>query len=226
MEFDSELRVVGYIDKRYYEMLKEAAKFRSQTKPQIANYALAVRSYRALHCAADDLENGYYEIAMTLLRSVYENMLQMMYFARYPEEATKWLNEGKELPPREIRKKLGKDGYTYSMLSEDYAHSLKVGSLIPLTSERSGDDWQVNHYPVYSPYDCEFCLFCWIDFAGGTLKQLFEDFRMALTMSGQVSEVLKAANECLRGMSVSMGKTHDKRIINGRLKNMFEAITK
>jgi hypothetical protein len=153
-EFDAELRIVNFIDQKYYELLKKGGTIKSQTHPQIANYALAVRSYRALHCAADVLENGYYEYAMTLLRAVYENMLQMKYFATYREEATQYLYENKDFPPREVRKRLGKSGHTYSMLSEDYAHSLNVRSLIALTAEGSGEDWRVDPFPRYSSYYC------------------------------------------------------------------------
>lgn len=222
-EFGENLRIVKLIDERYYELLKEAAKVQ-QTPHQIANYALAVRSYRALHCAIDDLENGYYEVAMTLIRSVYENMLQMMYFAKYEDEAKKWLYEAKKITQQEIRKKLGKDGSAYQMLSEDYAHPQKIRSLISLTSEGTGKDWKINPFPVYSNYDCLFCLFCWVDFAGGTLKQLRDDFRQALTMSGRVSKVLAAVGECINEMSSGLDEMKKKWVIDGRLKNTFDYI--
>lgn len=226
-EFGNELSIARTIIERYCEFLKEAGKVQSQTKSQIAIYALAVRSYRALHCALDTLENGYYEVAMTILRSVYENMLQMMYFSSRAADAEKWLYEGKDFSQKEIRNSLGKDGKVYKMMSEDYAHSLLIRSMVPLTSERSaGTQWRVDPYPSYSPYDCEFCLFCWIDFAGGTLKQLLNDFRMNVTMSGRISPVIDAANDCIRTMSWNLQRTHEKRQIDGHLKNIFDATTK
>jgi hypothetical protein len=58
-QFGDELSIARTIIERYYEFLKEGGQVQSQTRSQIANYALAVRSYRALHCALDTLENGY-----------------------------------------------------------------------------------------------------------------------------------------------------------------------
>lgn len=69
------------------------------------------------------LENGYYEASMTLLRSTYENILQMNYFAVDEKEAKQWLTEGKKIEQKVIRKKLNISPSLYNMLSRNYAHS-------------------------------------------------------------------------------------------------------
>lgn len=122
-QFSLEVGLVKQIDKIYYEILKKTGEINPQTIQQKANYALGIRNYRLLHCAIDLLENGYYEASMTLLRSTYENILQMNYFAVDEKEAKQWLTEGKKIEQKVIRKKLNISPSLYNMLSRNYAHS-------------------------------------------------------------------------------------------------------
>jgi hypothetical protein len=208
-DFYAELRIVKLLDQKYYELIEKAQKV-EQSSTQIANFALAVRSYRALHCAADNLENGYYEVSLTLLRHVFENLLQMIYFAKFAEEADKWLYRGKKIEQKEIRKKLAMDGSIYKRLSNDYAHSLQLKSMESLTSEGSGTVWIVNAFPIYSSNKCRLCLSCWIDFAWATETQLLHDYKKSLESHGSwiqgVNDVFRASNDCLKLISLDLEK--------------------
>lgn len=116
---------------------------------------------------------------MTLLRSIYENVLQMDYFAAYEKEAEQWLIEGKKIEQKDIRKKLGVSPSLYNMLSVNYAHSLKVGSLEPLVFEKKDGKLSLNHYPAYSPSECMLGLFFWILFAQQTIQHMKGVFKAA-----------------------------------------------
>jgi hypothetical protein len=77
----------------------------------MANYGLAIRNYRLLHCAMDDLESGYYEVAMNLLRTVDQCKNFMRYFAKdeNKNEATEWwFNKGEKGKKFYRTMKLGK----------------------------------------------------------------------------------------------------------------------
>jgi hypothetical protein len=57
-EFAMDLSIVKQMDEIYSEVLNRKRLIPSQTFVQLVNYGLAVRNYRLLHCAKDDLENG------------------------------------------------------------------------------------------------------------------------------------------------------------------------
>lgn len=171
--FPTEVGLVKQIDRIYYEVLKKTGEIKPQKRVQQANFALAVRGYRALHTAMDALENGYYEIAMTLLRSVYENYVQMDYFVTNPEAARQWIEEDKEFEQGDMRKKLGLSGDFYKLLSRNYAHPLKVTSIKPLILEVTDDGkMSLNIYPVFSDTECYTSLFLWIFFANKIIVQV------------------------------------------------------
>jgi hypothetical protein len=71
-------------------------------------------------------------------------------------------------------------------------------------------------------------LFCWIDFAGGTLKQLLKDFEIALTTSERVRVlgVLIATRECIAAMSLYLDIMGEKELIDEQLKNTFVSLNK
>ena len=70
-EFVIELSIAKQLDRIYSYIVDRAIPIQSQNLLQIANFGLAVKSYRSFHYAIDALETGYYEVAMTLLRSAF-----------------------------------------------------------------------------------------------------------------------------------------------------------
>jgi hypothetical protein len=197
-EFPAENSIVKQLDKIHYEMLQKTGQVTSQTDAQKANYALGILSYRTLHCALDNLEEGYYEIAMTLLRRVYEIYVQMSYFAKFPDDAKKWWEEDKKFDQKSMRDKLGMKSTAYAMLSTSYAHTLKVESIASVIFDNKEGKLSMNHYPVYSHHACKMCLLSSIVFSHNTLIQYQQVFRADQIVDkhwmGQVGRIQKLVN--------------------------------
>lgn len=178
--FPTETSLVKQVDKIYYEIIKKMGNVKPQTRSQQANFVLAVRSYRALHCALDNIENGYYEVAMTILRSIYENYVQMDYFVTREEAARQWLAEEKTFKQGDMRKELGLSNDFYNMLSNNYAHPRELKSIKPLVLDISDDGkLSINHYPVFSNSECYTTLFVWIFLANKCIDQIQRVFKAA-----------------------------------------------
>lgn len=175
-DFPHECILVKQADTIFYEIMDKVGYIRPQTHAQKANFALAVRNYRLFHCAIELTETGYYEIAMSLLRSTFENFLQMNYFVKFEDEARKWLDEGKKISQKEIRDKLGMSGEGYDFLSSHFAHSIKSKSLNPLMFLQPDGGVALNQYPSYSKSQCQLCLYSWIMFAEKTIEGLEKVF--------------------------------------------------
>lgn len=214
-QFSLEIGLVKQIDKIYYEILKKTTEVKPQNIQQKANYALAIRNYRLFHCAVDLLEDGCYEASMTLLRSAYENLLQMNYFAVYDKEAEQWLTKGKKIEQRDIRKKLNISPSLYNMLSVNYAHSLTVESLEPLVFEAKDGKLSLNHYPAYSASECMLGLFFWISFAHQTIQQMQIVFKAAQITDKawmrKVVEIQRLVTQYLEEMKLDFKKEQKRR---------------
>ncbi|MGI0013288.1 MAG: hypothetical protein ACREBU_07595 [Nitrososphaera sp.] len=208
--FPLEVALTKQMDKIYYEVLKRTGDIKPQTYAQKANYALASQSYRLLHCTLDTLEAGYYEVSMSLLRSVYERILQMNYFATYQDAARQWLEEDKKISQQEIRNKLGIRAELYEMLSIHYTHSLKAISIDPLVFEKADGKLSLNLYPVYSPAPCRLCLMSWIAFAQQTIQQMQRVFKAEQISDKswirKVVEVQNVTNQYLNEMKLQVKK--------------------
>lgn len=202
-EFATELSVVKQLDKIYSDILERAHPLPSLNFHQLADCALAVKSYRSLHYAIDALENGYYEVAMTLLRSVFENRNVMMYFASFPNEAREWLLNHREIRQATIRARLNlqieKD--TYGVLSNFYAHPNKSDSMIPNIVDTRPNQSEFHPYPYYDSNECRLSVGCWIKFAKDTITLLInvipaQQLGADSTLVQTVTQVLKTAKDC------------------------------
>jgi hypothetical protein len=181
-EFPIDLSIVKQIDRIYSEFLERIDHIHPRNYLQESNYALAVRSYRLLHCAADKLENGYYDVAMTLLRSVYEDLVQMTYFVKDPTAAQKWwlMEKDKKRKQAKMRETVGMTNDIYGLLSNYYSHPMDLKSLIP-TILTIGDDGNAkcHPYPYYLHDECRYSFALWIHFANETIKELQNVFKAA-----------------------------------------------
>jgi hypothetical protein len=169
-----------------------------------------------LHYAIDALENGYYEVAMTLLRSFFENKLVMMYFDKFPTEAEQWWMNDKKIEQAKIREKLGLkvEKGTYGLLSNNYAHPLRSDSLIPMI-QSSGKTWEGFHpYPYYIQIECRLSVGCWISFANDTIKLLLKDFQPEQfgdrAWEERVSQVLQTSNQVTLEIAQDLWKEAEK----------------
>ena len=70
---------------------------------QDASYRISYKIFRLMRCAFNSSLEGYYEVAMALLRIAYENHLLMNYLSKNEREAKLWF-EGKIYKPTFLRK--------------------------------------------------------------------------------------------------------------------------
>lgn len=212
-EFITELSIVKQLDKIYSEILDKSIPIKSQKFVQVASCGLAVKSFRSCHYAMDALENGYYEVAMTLLRSVLENRLLMMYFDKFPAEAKEWLINDRKIDQKKIRDKLNlgvveKD--LYSVLSNDYAHPNKSNSIIPIIYDSDNQN-EFHPYPYYNSNECRLAFGCWIKFVKDTITLLTRVFSVKelgddRTWVKTVMQVLKTADDCANEIAADLKK--------------------
>jgi hypothetical protein len=201
-EFAVELAVIKQLDNAYSDILDKAHPLPSLKFHQLADCALATKSYRSLHNAIHALENGYYEVAMTLLRSVLENRNVMRYFAQFQNEAEPWLLHGRKIDQSKIRDrlKLGvEEKEFYNMLSNNYAHPNKSDSMIPNIVDITTVEF--HPYPYYDSNECRLSIGCWIKFAYDTITFLInvippQQLGVDSTFVQTVTQVLQTAKEC------------------------------
>jgi hypothetical protein len=201
-EFATELAVVKQLDKIYSDILNKAHTLRSLRNHQLADCGLATKSYRSLHSAIDALENGYYEVAMTLLRSILENRNVIRYFAQFPDEAKEWLINGRKIDQSKIRDRLrlgAEEKEFYNVLSNLYAHPNKSDSLIPNIVDTASVEF--HPYPYYDSNECRFSIGCWIRYAHDTislLKDVIPPQQLGVdsTFVQTVMQVLQTSNDC------------------------------
>lgn len=70
---------------------------------QDASYRISYKIFRLMRCAFNSSLEGYYDVAMALLRIAYENHLLMNYLSKNEREAKLWF-EGKIYKPTFLRK--------------------------------------------------------------------------------------------------------------------------
>jgi hypothetical protein len=252
-EFATEFGVVKQIDEVYSELLDglgpQIEKVRSELlnrngtiQPdtnkyvKLANYGLALRNYRLLHCALDDLESGHYEVAMNLLRTVDECKNLMRYFAidKNKNEAEKWwFNKGEKgkkvngkkvkgdpiLSHGEVRKRLGISGDMNEMYADWYSHAYDFRSLIPMVLD---EKTEYHGYPYFIRDECYRCLGLWIDYANKTIDNLQEVFKVEqigddMAWVGKVVNVQMRACQCCNKIRSDLAKearAHDPQLPN------------
>jgi len=115
---------------------------------QFAILNLAIKNFRLYQCIDDCLFNGYYEVGLQLMRSMYENILLMQFFIQEETAAEKWLN-GKKYKSSYVRKKVEGGTKLYGMLSDLYVHA-NLESLIPIIKSLKENILEVIIYPEYS----------------------------------------------------------------------------
>jgi hypothetical protein len=224
-EFAAELEVITQIDEVYSELLGRIGPIPSDNYVLLANYGLVVRNYRLLHCALDDLENGYYEVAMNLLRTVDECKNLMRYFAidkNKNEAEVWWFNKGEKgkkvngkkvkgdpiLSHGEVRKRLGISGDMNELYADLYSHVYDFRSLLPMVLDEK--KLEFHFYPYFIPDECYRCLGLWIDYANKTIEYLQEVFKVEqvkdMAWVGKVVKVQMRASECSKKISSDLAK--------------------
>jgi hypothetical protein len=230
-EFATELDIVSKVDEVFSEVLDKIGTNPSEmTYVQKANYGLAVRNYRLLHCALDDLENGYYEISMNLLRTVDECKNLMRYFAidkNKNEAEVWWFNKGEKgkwvngkkikgdpvLSHGEIRKRLGISGDMNELYADWYSHAYDFRSLLHMVLDVKKMKFQL--YPYFIPDECYRCLGLWIKHANETIDHLQEVFKVEqigdddMTWIGKVAGVQILARKCCNKISSDLAKAEE-----------------
>ncbi len=127
------------------------------THGQVAALTLAIRNFRFLQCAADNIFDGYYEVGMTVLRNVYENNLLATYLSRNPEKSKEWLS-GRYFDQKFLRNAVGQSNSIYGVLSEVYAHPGSVRSVILLFEKIEKRTLTLRLYPEFDSRKCSIAI--------------------------------------------------------------------
>jgi len=146
---DQLLRNIAGINIELFVLLSECG---IRNRLQLAVITLTVKNFRLLQCINDCIFNGYYEVGMTLLRVLYENLLLMQYFINNENEAGKWL-KGKKFRAGFIRSKVMGKSEFYSFVSDYYIHA-NLESLVPVIESFTDQDISLILYPGYSREKC------------------------------------------------------------------------
>jgi hypothetical protein len=213
-KFATEFDIITQMDEVYSELLDRIGLIPSKTYVQMANYGLAIRNYRLLHCAMDDLESGYYEVAMNLLRTVDECKNLMRYFAKdeNKNEAKEWwFNKGEKgkkiLSHGEVRNRLGISGGMNELYADFYAHAYDFRSLLPMVLD---EKTEYHPYPYFIRDECYRDIGCWIDYANETIDRLLVVYKVEqlgdMALLQKVVKVQKLARKCSKKIASDLAK--------------------
>lgn len=87
-----------------------------------ATYRISYRIFRILRCALNASLEGYYDIAIALLRIAYENHLLMNYLSKNETEAELWFR-GKRFSPAFLRKNVSYASDSLYQEMSEFIHS-------------------------------------------------------------------------------------------------------
>jgi hypothetical protein len=90
LEFESQL--IRNVRGMYIELFVNINEEEIESASQRAVFYLTARTFRFLSCAVNNAYDGYYEVAVSLLRNVYENDILSTYLGDNELRAQKWLD--------------------------------------------------------------------------------------------------------------------------------------
>ena len=172
-DFDREARTVDNVTKEQapdcVQLLQDAvglfgdafsiADNSNTTDATLAKMCLLTQNFATLKCAVDLALRGYYSQSMNLLRSVYENLIAILYLTKCPNKAPFWLRAKKNKQPPShsaMLKKIGKDFNPlkgkmrkwYGTLCR-FAHTDPVGVLPQISTNFVPDETSINYGTTY-----------------------------------------------------------------------------
>lgn len=149
-EFSSTSQLLTELDSMYVNLIESVEQFGKQNSSQFAIYLISIRVFRFIQATRNNITSGYYEVAVSLLRTIYEDTTLMSYLCNNENDAYEWIQNDKKFPHSVLREKLGMDKDLYVSLSNNYAHSQKVSSISPLYEKYGEDDFKLQVYPKFN----------------------------------------------------------------------------
>lgn len=174
-------------------LLIEKAKRPIKKNSKLAVLMLAVRNLRLLYCAADLLDNGFYDTCFVVLRSAFENGLLMKYLKTREDEAREWAL-GKRITPSKVRsgikwQKAGKGIYGFM---SNLVHANIEGAIFSVSILKKGMEFHA--MPEYNSSFYDMCSKLLISIIWITLPLFQHSFRDILWKNDRWVEEYVALN--------------------------------
>jgi hypothetical protein len=185
-EFENQmLRVMGGTFIETFDLIfKESLKHNNE----IAVLGISIRTFRYLQAAINAICDGYYEVAMSLLRNVYENNLLAYYLARHEDNAKQWLLGKKYIEQWFLRREIGHAKIPfYKALSTFYAHNERSESLTPVMHKDKMGKLTFDIYPEFNKEKCKECMYGFIMLEWQAIMELHHAFKERLSKDAQWS---------------------------------------
>jgi hypothetical protein len=176
-EFSFEHQLSRNMGGIFIEVLELIEKGGIHNASQMAVLGLSTRTFRLLQCVGDHIFDGYYEVAMILLRNIYENNLLVHYLVGNEKDAQLWLEGRKNFEQKYLRTKLGHDNKFYKALSTWYAHPERVNVLTSVIKKMTDDKVDLRIYPEFDRDWCQTYLYYYIMLYWESVVELQYAFR-------------------------------------------------
>jgi hypothetical protein len=185
-EFEFENQLLSNLGGTFIQMFDLIFKEPLKHNNEIAVLGISIRTFRYLQAATNSIYDGYYEVAMSLLRNVYENNLLVYYLARHEDDAKQWLLGKKYIQQWFLRREIGHAKIPfYKALSTFYAHNERAESLTPIMHRGKDKELNFDIYPEFSKEKCLECLYGFIMLQWQAIMELNHAFKDRLSKDAQ-----------------------------------------
>lgn len=184
-DFEFEGRLIRNISAIYIQAFVSINEKEIESFSQKAALYLTIRSFRFFQCAINNAYDGYYEVAMSQLRNVYENDILSSYLGKNELRAEKWLDGKNSFSQEWLRDKLGTKKGAYKMLSANFAHPNKIESILQILRKGSNGASGLMIYPEYDKEKCELVFHLAIMLGWSVLMHLNHPFKEYLSKNKQ-----------------------------------------
>lgn len=184
-DFEFEGQLIRNIGGMYIALFANIDEEKIESSSQRAALYLTIRTFRFFQCAINNAYDGYYEVAMSLLRNVYENDILSSYLGNNELRAQKWLDGKNSFSQEWLRDKLGKKEGPYKALSTHFAHPNKFESILQILRKASDGTTDLIIYPEYDKEKCELVFHLGIMLGWSSLMHLNHPFKEYLSKNKQ-----------------------------------------
>jgi hypothetical protein len=180
--FILESRLAKNAEKMYIELMDLAIRSPKMSSKQLVILALSIKIFRLLQCIKDEFMSGYYEVAQSSLRSVFEHSQLVTFFAKHEDKAHKYLH-GTKYDPQQVRDKIA-DGpenieaikAAYKAFSDYASHAYSVKSLATIIEKVQGKTVEFIIYPSFNKDEAQLCFSYFLHWYWFSIVKMHEAF--------------------------------------------------
>jgi len=188
-KFELECTLMDKAQEMFIEIMDLTIRTPKMSSKHIAILALSIKIFRLFQCIREELMSGYYEVAESELRSVFEHVNLVTFFSKYEDNAHKWL-KGTKYDQKTVREKLTLDpelrkaySEAYSAFSNYASHPQSIKSLATIIEGIKGKTWEFIIYPKFNQSEARFCFSYSIHWYWYSIIQLHETFARELSVN-------------------------------------------